>query len=416
MAQDFAGRKIRSQIFASLKHRNFRFFWTGQCISLIGTWMQNIAQSWLVLDLTKSAFWLGVVSTIQFLPPLFFSLHAGALIDRVSKKRLLIVTQSAMMTLAFFLFIDVLTHTVRLWHILIAAGLLGLANTFDMPTRQAFMVDLVGREDLRNAIVLNSSIFNAARVLGPSVAGIIIAQLGNGLCFLLNAISFVPVIFGIFMIRLDSKPVKVQVSVAGVWNEIKDGLRYVRGTGVVLAAISLLAVINVFALNFNVLIPLYAKNVFHGGAQNFGFLMSANGVGALTSSLILAMRSQEKPTLRNLITAGLTLCLFELLLAPIRHFFLAYLLLVGVGFAMIAFTTTTNSLIQLHTPDHLRGRVMSIYTLVFSGFTPFGSFLSGSASNLWGAPLTMGLGGLISLIFITGLLIKNPVLLKKVKS
>ena len=412
MTQDFTVRKIRSRIFASLKHRNFRLFWIGQCISLIGTWMQNIAQSWLVLDLTKSAFWLGVVSMIQFLPPLLFSLHAGAMIDRVSKKKLLIVTQVAMMTLAFFLSIDVLTHTVRLWHILIAAGLLGLANTFDMPARQAFMVELVGKDDLRNAIVLNSSIFNAARVLGPTVAGIIIAQLGNSLCFLLNAISFLPVIAGIAMIRLDSKPCETRISAAGVWHEIRDGLNYVRGTPVVLAAIGLLAVINVFALNFNVLIPLYAKNVFHGGARDFGFLMSANGVGALVSSLILAMRSQEQPTLRNLVVAALALSLFELLLAPIHNFALAYLLLISVGFTMIAFTTTVNSLIQFQTPDHLRGRVMSIYTLVFNGFTPFGSFLSGSSSHLWGASLTMGLGGFISLIFIIALMIKKPALLK----
>lgn len=412
MTEDFAPSKIHSRIFASLKHRNFRFFWTGQCISLVGTWMQNIAQSWLVLDLTKSAFWLGVVNMIQFLPPLFFSLHAGAFIDRVSKKKLLIVTQMTMMMLAFLLSIDVLTHTVRFWHILIAAGLLGLANTFDMPTRQSFMVELVGKEDLRNAIVLNSSVFNAARVVGPSVAGIVIAQLGNGLCFLLNAISFIPVIAGIVMIRLDSKPLESRIATAGVWGEIKDGLRYVRGTPVVFAAISLLAVVNVFALNFNVLIPLYAKNVFHGGAQNFGFLMSANGVGALTSSLILAMHSQEKPTLRNLIIAALVLCSFELLLVPVRYFALAYLLLIGVGFAMIAFTTTTNSLIQFNTPDQLRGRVMSIYTLVFSGFTPFGSFLSGSVSNLWGAPVAMGLGGSISLAFIIALMIKKPALLK----
>ena len=395
--------------FAALKHRNFRLFWVGQAISLIGTWMQNIAQAWLVLELTKSAFWLGVVNAIQFLPMLFFSLYAGTLIDRLPKRTVLLFTQSISAILALVLAVDLQLHTVALWHVLIIAALLGLSNTWDMPTRQAFMIELVGKEDLMNAIVLNSSIFNAARILGPTVAGLVIAKLGMNLCFFLNALSFVPVIAGIAMIRLANQPPSRLTTDAKPGHEIKVGLNYVIKTPVILAPMILLAVINVFALNFNVLIPLYARSVFKIGAQGFGLLMAANGVGAVAGSLILAAQSKNKiPKYKTLVISAIGICISELLIVPVKNYPLAYLFLMLVGFSMIIFTTTANSLIQVHTPNHLRGRVMSIYTLVFMGFTPIGSFLSGDAAHFWGAPATLGLGAAISLIVIMILAIKYP--------
>ncbi len=403
------------QAVASLKHRNFRLFWSGQCISLIGTWMQNIAQAWLVLDLTKSAFWLGVVSAVQFTPMLLFSLYAGTLIDRFQKKRVLLFTQTAMMVLAFVLAVDILLKTAALWHVLVIAALLGTVNTLDMPTRQAFMIELVGQHDLMNAIVLNSAIFNAARVIGPSVGGLLIANLGIDWCFFLNSASFIPVIAGIIMIRLKNRsavPSRSPHSGKGTWHDIIAGLRYVRETPGILVPMSLLAVISIFAMNFNVLVPLYAKDVFHGGARSFGFLMSANGIGALTGSALLAARSVYGPKPRMLLLAASGICLFELLLVPVKIYVLAYILLSLVGISMITFTTTSNSLIQVQTPHHLRGRVMSMYTLVFAGFTPIGSFISGTAAHAFGAPATLGLGAAIGLVFTAFLVMRYPSLFK----
>lgn len=394
-----------SQAVAALKHRNFRLFWMGQCVSLIGTWMQNMAQSWLVLELTKSAFWLGFVGTIQFLPMLTLSLYAGTIIDRFPKKTMLLLTQGMMAALALLLALDTMLGTVVLWHILIIAGLLGIANTFDMPTRQAFMIELVGREDLMNAIVLNSSIFNGARIIGPSVAGFLIDVLGIGWCFFLNAVSFVPVIAGIAMIKLKRRAPLDTREQTNAWQEIKTGLNYVISTKNILVPMAILSVISIFAMNFNVIIPLYTKTVFHGGADKFGFLMAANGIGALAGSAFLAARSSGGPKFRTLAAAAFGMCLFELLLVPVKTYGLAYILLSLIGLCLIAFSTTTNSIIQIQTPHHLRGRVMSIYTLIFAGFTPIGSFFTGTAAHAWGAPATLGLSALISLVLIISIVI-----------
>jgi MFS family permease len=405
------------QTFAALKHRNFRLFWSGQAISLIGTWMQNIAQSWLVLELThSSAFWLGVVNALQFLPMMLFSLHAGTLIDRFSKKKMLLFTQTASAILALILALDVQLHTAALWHVLVIATLLGVINTLDMPTRQAFMIELVGKEDLMNGIILNSSIFNAARIVGPSLAGFVIGKLGIALCFFLNAISFVPVIAGIAMIRVNSSAPSPEIPLnnSQVRQEIKEGLHYVFHTPLILACMALLAVTNIFAFNFNVLIPLYARNIFNIGAQGFGLLMAANGVGAVLGSIILASKSGNRtPKARTIFLAATIMCLFELAIVPLRLITITDVLLAGVGFSMIAFTTSVNSLIQVQTPDHIRGRVMSIYTLVFMGLSPIGSFLSGSAAHLWGAPATLGIGAIIPLVFIGALILRYPRLIKK---
>lgn len=409
------GNKIPwNQMFVSLKHRNFRLFWVGQCISLIGTWMQNIAQSWLVLELTNSPLMLGTVNVIQFAPMMLLSLFAGTLIDRYPKQKMLIITQTAMMLLALILAIDISAHTVALWHVLVMAAILGIVNTLDMPTRQAFFVELVGKQDLRNAIVLNSTIFNFARIIGPSIAGLAIAHLGMNLCFFLNAASFLPVIIGIILIRLpipELVPEKPQYQ--GVIEEIIAGLKYVQKSQALLVSFLLLAVINIFTLNFNVLIPVFAKNVFTGDAGTFGVLMTANGIGAFTGSLILAARSGQKPQSRILALAAVAICIFELALVPVKSMFLALPILVIIGFFVISFSTTTNSIIQFQAPDHLRGRIMSVYTFVFMGLTPIGSFLSGWAAEHWGAPATLGLGALIGLGIVGFMIIRFPTIFKR---
>lgn len=392
-----------SQAVAALKHRNFRLFWLGQCVSLIGTWMQNMAQAWLVLELTNSAFWLGFVGTIQFLPILILSLYAGTVADRFPKKKILLTAQAVMAVLALVLALDVWLETVVLWHILIMAGMLGIANAFDMPARQSFMIELVGREDLMNAILLNSTIFNGARIIGPSVAGFLIDKLGIGWCFFLNALSFVPVIIGLTMIRLTKRPSLKSTQLQNAWQEIKAGLNFAKSIENIMVPMAMLAVLSLFAMNFSVLIPLYTKNVFHGGADKFGLLMSANGLGALAGSILLAVKGSAGPRFRTLLTAAVGACVFELLLVPVRTYALAYLLLGLTGICLITFTTTANSLVQVHTPHQYRGRVMSIYAMIFAGFSPIGSLFTGSAAHAWGAPAALGLSVIICLSLMIGI-------------
>lgn len=403
------------QAVAALKHKNFRLFWFGQWISLIGTWMQNIAQAWLVLEITKSAFWLGVVNAIQFLPMLFFSLYAGTLIDRFSKRKMLIFTQTSFMILSIILAVDMYFGKVVLWHIIALAGVLGIVNTLDMPSRQAFIIELVGKKDLMNAIVLNSSIFNAARIIGPSLGGIAIAKFGIDICFFLNAISFIPVIICIMLIKLKGFKDSVAKNREGITSEIKVGLKHVLSTPGILIPMILLTVVNIFALNFNVIVPLYAKDVFNAGAGGFGLLMAANGVGALLASAVLAVKSRKGPKIQTLIVASLAICIFEILFAMLKSQFAAYILLGIIGVSSITFMTTANTLVQTYSPNHLRGRIMSIYTLIFGGLTPIGSFLTGSLAHWLGAPLTLGVEAIACLILIMLIISRYYKTIKEVK-
>lgn len=404
------------QSVAALKHRNFRLFWLGQCVSLIGTWMQNVAQAWLVTEIAKSnaAIWLGRITAIQFLPILFFSLFIGILIDRFSKKKMLIFTQTVMLVLALVLAFDILWHTVALWHVVLIAFMLGCINTLDMPTRQAFMIELVGKAELTNAIVLNSSIFNLARIIGPAVAGFVIARWGMDACFFLNALSFIPVIIGISMIRLmgEEESMGIRREKPNMMKEIIEGLTYVLKSSGIMIPLAILAVIIVFAFNFMVLAPLYAKNIFHGDAQTLGILMAAFGVGALGGSVIMAMRSRKPPSLRLLAVSAMALCILELVMVPVRSLSMICGLLALIGFAMIACTTSANSLIQMQSPNRLRGRIMSIYVLVFIGFSPFGSYGTGLAAHYWGAPAALGIGAGIGLGLILALLLVRRFLMR----
>ena len=401
--------------FVALRHRNFRLFWFGQLISLIGTWMQSIGQAWLVLQLTHSAWLLGVVGALQFLPVMLLSLFGGVLADRLPKRKVLLFTQSFAMLQAAVLWILVASGHVQIWEVLVLASLLGLTNSLDMPTRQAFVVEMVGREDLPNAIALNSSVFNMARIVGPGLGGLIIAFLGIAPLFLLNAISFVPVIIGLALIRMNELHALAkrstksgETSKQSTLQSLREGLSYVVHTPSVLLIIAVIGVISLFGINFNVILPLFATDVLHSGALGFGFLSAAFGLGALFSGLWLAW-GNRKPSVQYLLIAALAFSVLEIFFAFSHLYVLSLILIAAVGFAMIAFSANSNTALQTVTPDHLRGRVMSVYMLVFAGSVPLGNLFTGGLAHLYGAPISLLVGACLSLIAaIVGWILRSP--------
>ncbi len=390
--------------FVALRHRNFRLFWFGQLISLIGTWMQSIGQAWLVLQITHSAWLLGVVGALQFLPIMLFSLFGGVLADRLPKRKVLLFTQSFAMLQATVLWILVVSGHVQIWEVLVLASLLGLTNSLDMPTRQSFVVEMVGREDLPNAIALNSSVFNMARVVGPGLGGLIIAFLGIAPLFLLNAISFVPVIVGLSLIRMNElhavakrSTTSGETSKQSTLQSLREGLSYVAHTPSVLLIITVIGVVSLFGINFNVILPLFATDVLHSGALGFGFLSAAFGLGSLVSALWLAW-GNRKPSVQYLLIAALAFSVLEIFFALSHLFVLSLILIAAVGFAMIAFSANSNTALQTVTPDHLRGRVMSVYMVVFAGSVPLGNLFTGGLAHLYGAPIALLVGACLSLV------------------
>jgi MFS family permease len=400
--------------FIALRHRNFRLFWFGQLISLIGTLMQTTAQAWLVLELTHSALLLGVVGALQFLPVMIFSLFGGVLADRLPKRRVLLFTQSSAMIQAFILWALVATGYVQLWHILVLATLLGLTNALDMPTRQAFVVEMVGREDLPNAVALNSSLFNMARIVGPGIGGLLIAWLGVAPLFLLNGISFIAVIIGLAMINLKSlhavnlQDLKKGAPRQSTLQSLREGLAYVRRTPVVFLVIAVLGVVSLFGINFNVILPIFATDVLNVGAVGFGFISAAFGLGSLLSALWLAW-GNNKPSMRQLLLGAIAFGVLESLFALSHWYILSLVLIAGVGFSQIALSATSNTTLQTVTPDYLRGRVMSVYMLVFAGSTPIGNLVIGELAHLWGAPIGLLICAGLSLIAaIVGWVLRAP--------
>jgi MFS family permease len=401
--------------FVALRHRNFRLFWFGQLISLIGTWMQSIGQAWLVLELTHSAWLLGVVGALQFLPIMLLSLFGGVLADRLPKRKVLLFTQSFAMLQAAVLWILVVAGQVHIWEVLILASLLGLTNSVDMPTRQAFVVEMVGREDLPNAIALNSSLFNMARVVGPGLGGLIIAWLGVAPLFLLNAISFIAVIIGLALIRMNDLYALVKRSTSrgeapkqSTLQSLREGLAYVARTPSVLLVIAVIGVISLFGINFNVVLPLFATDVLHSGAMGFGFLSAAFGLGSLFSALWLAW-GNRRPSIHHLLTGALAFGILEIFFALSHLYMLSLVLIAAVGFAQIAFSATANTTLQTVTPDHLRGRVMSVYMVVFAGSVPLGNLFTGGIAHLYGAPIALLIGAGLSLIAaIVGWILRSP--------
>ncbi|TAK35511.1 MAG: MFS transporter [Chloroflexota bacterium] len=378
--------------FSALRYRNFRLYWFGQMISLVGTWMQWVAQAWLVLQLTNSPLLLGVVTSLQTMPVLVLGLYGGVVADRIPKRTLLLITQTTSMLLAFVLAVLTSLGLVAYWHVLVLAALLGTVTAFDMPARQAFVAEVVEPADLLNAVALNSAIFNAARLIGPAVAGIIIGSIGVAAAFYVNGVSFLAVIAGLLSMRVHV--VRHVGLPSSVLESVVEGLSYVRTTSTVLTIILLIALVGTFGMNFSVLIPVFAQDVLHVGATGFGFLMSAMGAGSLVTALALAYVGQRSTSL--IVWGALALAVFELAFALSPLYPLSLLLMVGMGWAMVTFLTTANTTLQLATPSRLRGRVMSLYTIVFIGSTPIGSLIIGGLANVIDPRAAMAVGALLS--------------------
>jgi MFS family permease len=379
------------QTFRSLRHRDFRLFWFGQMISLVGTWMQNVAHGWLVFRLTNSPFLLGAVSAFAGLPILFFSLPAGVLADRVKKRKFIIFTQTGAMILAFILAFLTFTGLVRVWHVMFLALCLGFVTAFDAPTRQAFIKEMVGKEDLLNAIALNSAIFNGARILGPAIAGILISLTGEAGCFFINGLSYIAVIIGLNLMRM--KDVVSQSKNSSFLISFKEGVSYIIGNKRGLALILMVSSMSIFGFSYAVLMPVFARDILKAGASGLGFLMSAAGIGAITAGLGLASRKAEEKL--KYMQAGIIVFFISLSLFSLSgSFFLSLLFLMGAGWGMISIVATANTLLQEIIPDGLRGRVMSFYTMMFMGTMPIGSFLAGTLGQTLGVIWAVRIGAL----------------------
>ncbi len=392
--------------FAALKHRNYRLFFFGQLISLVGTWMQNVAQAWLVYQLTDSPFYLGVVMFASGVPVLALSLWAGVVVDRVPKQRLLIATQTFMMLLAFVLAADVFLGTVVWWHVAIMAFLLGTANSFDAPARQAFVVEMVGRADLMNAIALNSAIFNSARIVGPAVAGVALAAVGTAWCFILNGVSFLAVIAGLTMMNV--KPYVGATSKESPVAQMREGVRYIWHHATIRVLIAIIAVSNVFAFGYSTLLPAFARDVLHAGEVGYGMLSASIGIGALAGALLIASLGEYQHKGRLLTAGNLLFPAMVLGVAFSTALPLTMGLLVFTGLGFMVQNATVNTLIQTSVPDNLRGRVMSVYMMVFQGFFPVGALLIGALAERFSVPIGAGIGGGVALAYSLYLLWRAP--------
>ena len=380
-------------IFRTLRYRNYRLFFAGQCISLIGTWMQQIALSWLVYRLTHSVFLLGMVGFVSQFPTFLFAPFAGVLSDRWNRHHILIFTQSMSMLLAITLAVLVLTGAIAVWHILLLTLFLGCVNALDIPTRQSFVIYMIDkREDLGNAIALNSAMFNGARFLGPSVAGLLIAAVGEGICFLLNGLSYLAVIAALLSMKLS--PVHSENIKANMFHDFKEGLAYTFGSQPIRSILLLLALTSFMGVPYAVLMPAFARDILHGGPHTLGFLMSATGAGALLGAVYLASR-------RSIIGLGkiipITAGIFGMGLIGFslsRILWLSLLLMFIAGFGIMVQVASSNTLLQTIVDDNMRGRVMSFFAVSFMGMAPFGSLLAGSLAGMMGVANTLMMGGI----------------------
>ena len=393
MAESIQTSRVRTTLRA-LRHRNFRLFFAGQLISLIGTWMQNVAQSWLVYRLTGSSALLGMVGFAGQIPAFLISPLGGLIADRHSRRYTVIATQTAAMILAFIFAALTLLGRIQVWHIFVLAALLGVVNAFDIPARQAFLVDMVGRDDLINAIALNSSMFNGARIIGPAIAGILVAAIGEGWCFFANSLSYIAVIIGLLMMTVP--PAAARMREGSATSHIIEGFHFVAHSGPIRALLLLLGLVSVTGMPYAVLMPMFADRIFHSGARGLGILMGFSGIGALMGALMLATRREVKGLGRWVSIScgvfGASLMLF----AFSRWFWMAAAALVPVGFAMMTQMGASNTLIQTMMPDRLRGRVMSVYSMMVMGMAPVGALLAGVMAERFGAPVTVAAGGVVA--------------------
>ncbi|HET7231226.1 MAG TPA: MFS transporter [Longimicrobium sp.] len=389
---------VSAHAFAALRHRNFQLFYAGQFLSLVGTWMQSTAQGWLVLNLTNSELLLGVVTAVASAPTVLFSLYAGALADRADKRRIIMRANAAALVLALLLAILTHTQTITYPAVLVIAFALGTTNAFEIPTRQSFFVDLVGKGDLPNAIALNSAQFNATRIVGPAIAGWLIGTAGTAACFYANAASYVFVLAGLRAMRLPAfhRPARRE----GMLETIREGLAYIRSDRLVRTLVWLIAAFSVLGFPYVMLMPVFARDILKVGAHGLGWLLAATGAGALAAGIALAAGGERVPRGRILLGASLGFCAAVFAFAGSRSFPLSMMLLALVGFMMVLNNATVNALLQATVPNHLRGRVMSVYVFMFIGTAPLGALQAGALSRALAAPTALQIGAALLAVIV----------------
>lgn len=386
-----AARRPWPTAMRALRHTNYRLFFIGQLISVIGSWMQSVAQAWLIYRLTGSALLLGLAGFADKIPVFVLGLAGGLVADRFDRHRVVITTQTLMMLQALSLGVLVVSGRAQVWHIFLLAALGGVINAFDLPGRQSFIASMVDRQDLSNALALNSSIFNAARVIGPAIAGVVVAVIGEGPCFLLNAASFLAVLVCLQRMRLDARPASAEsISTFGY---LAEGLRFAAGAPAIRGSLILIGIVSIVGMPYIVLMPVFAGEILGGGPRGLGTLMGCTGVGAFVGAVILARRESVEGLARTVAAGAIGFGLSLVLFSMSKTFALSAVILLFVGFSMITQAAATNLLLQSLCPDALRGRVMSLYTMMFVGMAPFGSLLAGSLAHAIGTPATVAIGG-----------------------
>jgi MFS family permease len=392
-------KEIYNKKFHALTHKDFRIYWLGQCVSLIGTWIQSVGLTWFVFSITDSPLLLSLLETVRFLPITLFSLFAGVLIDKYPKRKILLITQTVSMISAFTLSALVFTQMARYEYILVLALILGFSNTFDMPAGQSFTVEMTGKEDLMNAIALSSVTGNLTRIVGPAIGGLILAFFGPGWCFLFNGLSFMAVI--VSLLRIKAKPyVREKSQNRNILKEIEDGLKYIAGERLLLQTTLLIVIAGIFVFNYEILIPVFTKNVLHQSEKVYGLLMSSLGIGSLLGAVIITIKSKSGATVRTLIGSFAMASVLLILISFTRIYYLTAIFMVISGVFVIWLNTTANSILQITSKDEYRGRVMSVYSLVSAGTAPFGYMFAGAVADRLGANTAFLLSGVLSIALI----------------
>lgn len=383
--------------FRALRHKDFTLYWVGLAISTVGTWMQSIAQGWLVYDLTGRELYLGLVTAMSTLPVLLLVLPAGVIADRFNKRRIVIITQTIAMILTFVLAALTIYGSIRPWHLMVFASMLGIVNAIDIPARQSMTIELVGKEDIHNAVALTSSAFNGARLVGPAVAGEILKHYGAGTCFFINGISYIAVVTGLLMIR-NMRVTNVSSSSRSVISEVKEGIAYARKNSLIRDLLILTGAASIFALQYTSQMPAYAKRVLNVGPEGLGSLVSAAGLGALVGAIVVASVGHKFKT-GVIVTFGSILAPLAITaLSFVNNYYVALICMAAIGYGVIMLLAVSNSLIMVSSPDELRGRVLSVRTLVFLGLAPVGAFQVGFVAEYMGVQQSLRIGGILCLI------------------